>query len=668
MQCDGRTYARRLQYDAVLRQDRRSRRKDRILDRTRGSDRIGRESWGNGVALEILPEAEAVVSEYDATERHLDEWELEAALKKVFDAVPSDSLTMPQRRGAWADMEGLRFQRPMTDKRWPWGIYWGAVASGTTAGGTEVFFPDANFVADDILDHWKQRASQSRHPALRARFADLAWEIGRYRKTQARRTDARPGTMQIETDLPVSLAHAAIDSLLELVERGWLRDEFEGWQLLSRALELSLEVGDLPRAGRAKAALFAYKQRVALDALPSAWWHFDEIVWRHRKRLQLSDPEMAEVLGLLEQVVAAKSSRTEPARFDPHDVMAATQRLVRWTPQTDRERVQTLIRRGGNAFEDAAQSASALLAASWLEDLLPIYREAGLLQEAARVERNIAARASEAHGELKRIEVPIEIPREEFDAWVENTAGDTLSEGLRRIAARSLIKERSTKDGIRNMTRDAPLAATLPHSVLGPDGFTVATVGSVQNDIEGRALQHAADIFNWHAPWLNAALLRLRQKHSLDIELLVGAFEGSPLFPEFRLPLLREGLAAWLADDPVKAIHVLVPQVEAAVRELVSALGASVRRFKPEIRGFQVVGLNDLLRDKVMEQGVLGEIRFHLVALYADPRGINLRNIIAHGLGAADFVGPGSTGLANWVIHSLLLLGALRLAEAPRPN
>jgi len=618
-------------------------------------------------SIEIIPEIEAVLSEHDAIVGHLDEWELESALKKSLDARPGE-LTMPQRRYAWAEIEALRFQRPVTDTRSPWGIYWCALSSGTKPDGTEVFSPDVAQVDDDILEHWKHRAVQFRHPALKARFADLAWEIGRFRRTQSRDTAAASGTAQIEADLPVSLVHVAVDSLLEVVDREWLRDEAEGWQLLARVLELSFETDDQSRGDRGKAALFSFMHRKTQAGLPDAWWYFDEIAWRHRKNLHLTDEEAAQVIGLLERVVAEMSSTSDPAHFDPHDVLEATKRLVRWTPQGDRERVRELLRRGGKSLEEAAQGASALLAASWLEGLLATYREHGLLDDAARLERMISERASEAQGEMRRLEVPLEIPRKEFDAWVENTAGETLVEGIRRIAARCLIREQSTKDSIQSMTRDTPLLATLHSSIMGSDGFTVATVGSIEGDIDGRAVQHAANRFNWFAPWLNASLLRLREKHGIDIEDLVATFSERRLFPESRLPLLREGLTAWLANDPVKTVHVLVPQIEAAVRDLVAALGVSVRRFRPEIRGFQVVGLNELLRQTIWENGFLRDFRFHMTALYADPRGINLRNIVAHGLGAADFIGPGSVGLANWVMHSLFLLCTVQLVEGSRSS
>jgi lysyl-tRNA synthetase class 1 len=54
--------------------------------------------------------------------------------------------------------------------------------------------------------------------------------------------------------------------------------------------------------------------------------------------------------------------------------------------------------------------------------------------------------------------------------------------------------------------------------------------------------------------------------------------------------------------------------------------------------------------------GSLGpDLVLHLRALYADPRGYNWRNDLAHGLVAAEQFSP---GMLLWVVHSILLLGA----------
>jgi lysyl-tRNA synthetase class 1 len=54
-------------------------------------------------------------------------------------------------------------------------------------------------------------------------------------------------------------------------------------------------------------------------------------------------------------------------------------------------------------------------------------------------------------------------------------------------------------------------------------------------------------------------------------------------------------------------------------------------------------------------RGALGpELTLHFQTLYADPRGFNLRNKVAHGLLDADEI---DAGLASRVIHTLLIFG-----------
>ena len=212
------------------------------------------------------------------------------------------------------------------------------------------------------------------------------------------------------------------------------------------------------------------------------------------------------------------------------------------------------------------------------------------------------------------------------------------------------------------MAEKAPLVSMLTATVMGIDGFTEAKINSVQEDLDGRAIQHAADRFNWEAPFLYFVLNRAKEKHGFDLDKLVAFVNEAPFFAPAREALIREGLAAWLAEDPVKAIHVLVPQVEAACRDLLAALGAPVMRQDPNTGGFEVIGMGAALSHPGFRAGVHKDIRFHLRALYTDPRGINLRNHLAHGLTHVGLLGM---GVANWVVHSILLLAILRIKQRP---
>jgi lysyl-tRNA synthetase class 1 len=132
---------------------------------------------------------EAVLTADDPSIR-LDEGALATALIK---ARPQTSAITPEENtGAFAEVAAWKFSRPHANSdREPWGIYWGPMASGTLADGKPFHSPDIEEIDEDILRHWIARATNAKHPALRARYADLAWEIGRYLKAPtARRFNA----------------------------------------------------------------------------------------------------------------------------------------------------------------------------------------------------------------------------------------------------------------------------------------------------------------------------------------------------------------------------------------------------------------------------------------------------------------------------------------------
>ena len=117
--------------------------------------------------------------------------------------------------------------------------------------------------------------------------------------------------------------------------------------------------------------------------------------------------------------------------------------------------------------------------------------------------------------------------------------------------------------------------------------------------------------------------------------------------------MLREGIEAWFIEDHGKAIHLLVPQVEAALREWMSALGASPMEHDSRAGGFKVIGMGDVLRSKVFNDKVDPTLRHHFRALYTEAKGINLRNQLSHGIVRQEALHQGT---ANWVIHSLLAI------------
>jgi hypothetical protein len=357
----------------------------------------------------------------------------------------------------------------------------------------------------------------------------------------------------------------------------------------------------------------------------------------------------------LENALKNHSNFQNKENFDPHQATDAADRLARRLADEPDE-VRRVVCTAGKAFEEAAKQASAMLAVAWLEDLIPRYRNVGLTEDAIRVEKAIRERAEQMRAEMKTVSHSIEISKDKMDAWVEAITEGDLRATLARIALQCMTREDEIRKNLLDLVEDAPLSSMMSMVLTGPDGFTEAVVKSVEEDMEGRSIKQAADVLQWNQIFIHNAFAATRAKYGLDVDLLVEFLSEAPFFAVGREALLREGLSAWLAEDAVKAIHVLVPQVEATCRNLLAMLGASVRRHDPNYGGFRVIGMGEVVNHPRF--GVPKDIRFNLRALFCDPRGLNLRNHLAHGIAS---IGLFNVGLANWVVHSLLMLAVLRL-------
>ena len=131
------------------------------------------------------------------------------------------------------------------------------------------------------------------------------------------------------------------------------------------------------------------------------------------------------------------------------------------------------------------------------------------------------------------------------------------------------------------------------------------------------------------------------------------------------LTFLIEGTRAFYAGDLVKAVHVLVPQIESGLRSMIGQLGKPVTKAHSTVADVSVaLAMGDILNSAELKKALGPDLTLYFNALYADPRGINLRNRVAHGL-----IKPANIDhhLVRWLIHTLLVFGNWKeLAERRR--
>src|SRR5690606_11276383 len=103
------------------------------------------------------------------------------------------------------------------------------------------------------------------------------------------------------------------------------------------------------------------------------------------------------------------------------------------------------------------------------------------------------------------------------------------------------------------------------------------------------------------------------------------------------------------------SIHLLIPQFEEALRNLVEINGGNILTMKEDV--FHLKTFDHLLHDEILKKAFGEDIAFYFRVLFTDPRGWNLRNQVAHGLIDPKLLNQNT---AQRVLHALFCLGMIR--------
>ena len=191
------------------------------------------------------------------------------------------------------------------------------------------------------------------------------------------------------------------------------------------------------------------------------------------------------------------------------------------------------------------------------------------------------------------------------------------------------------------------------------EGRAVAAVGTAGTDLEGHIVRQLSQALSFTGLFIRMLIEKLVAEQRLTLETVTGFAYLSPLFDPARRPIIETGLRAYFDGQWLVAIHLLIPQIENAVRRLIELAGGATLK-KGRSGGMLLRNLDELLRDERTISLLTGDGAGHLQVLLTDPRGWNVRNNVCHGLTRTEDLGP---VIADRLLHALLLLGTVRVVS-----
>jgi hypothetical protein len=137
-----------------------------------------------------------------------------------------------------------------------WGTYFAPMMSGKKHDDTDFFAPDIRDLNGETVHHWEQRSTTCKNTVMRARYADLSWDL----------------KFVVVGEKPnPDYARTAIDSYVEAVNKKLYPMEIVGIQWLGRALDLSRSINDAARTKRIADVMFEFYDKVAQPQFMGTW-------------------------------------------------------------------------------------------------------------------------------------------------------------------------------------------------------------------------------------------------------------------------------------------------------------------------------------------------------------------------------------------------------------
>ena len=586
----------------------------------------------NSLRLRPPLAVEEAIAALDATNAPLTEHAVADAIRVAADDNPA-ATDMERLAGR---VEVIAFNLVgNSDRNSEWGTHFGPMMTGHNGDGKPWQFPDVSEVDGNTVSYWAGRSHAVAHPVIAARYADAAWDLARLAKEKP-----DPDNARFASDTYCASATPRFRS--ELHER---------LTAGGRALTLATQINDAKRIATARELLMALHSEAATQKA-GWWWIVPRRLFRD-KRSGITEGERAELVHSLEELVAHYGDFSDPEKFDPHHLEDAADLLqIHYQRHGTRDDVRRLTETVARGFENAAAIAGPLVASSFLQKAVSGFRAAGMKDESdrARILMQDAVRASGA--EMTAIGTEIKVSFDDMDKLMSQLIVDDPALTLALIAKYFLASRETLEKQLDELSGKAPLQFLMSLQIQ-QDDHVAATIGSLKEDLFGRLVHQTHQYFGFSEIWLVEALDRAIEKHDYGADYLTGWVNRHNLFDD--TTFLYDGLATWLKGDYAASLHLLVPQVEKAFRAVAASLGEPVTKAHPATKNASVaIGLGDILSNEKVSEALGPDLSLHFRALYSDPRGMNLRNRVAHGTYRAESLGP---HILRTVVHSLLVLG-----------
>ena len=499
-------------------------------------------------------------------------------------------------------------------------------------------FPSLSMITPEMIKYWINRSENAHHPVLVARYSGLVHE---YCKTI---TSEKPHH---------TITKKHISALLSIIEQDLYKVPVYAREKVKRAFKIALSMNDKSAITRCKDAIIALENKIAINDKPGLWGFSYDLLIEGSKSILIQSEEQS-IIDKLELRL------NDLIQVDSWGAECAAERLARYYHKVGKiDEVRRVLKNLETSYEKATQGVAVIQQVHYVEKLYRFYKQFFLNEEAEALLKKLRELSKEADKEMKSISAGIDVPKEKIDEYVQQILkGDNTEHIFFRIVIANTPKIKEAKEELEYISKIAPLPFLMSKNLLDKKGRKVATIGPLVEDPESHLVVQFSNTIRIGTIFLHFTFEEGAKQELFSTYEIMKFLRNSCIIEHDRFTVIQRGIEAYFKQEYLTAIHLIIPQFEEAIRNLVEMNGGSILVERDGI--FNLKTFDHLLGDEIIKEVFGEDMALYFRVLFTDKRGWNLRNSVAHGLLDTSHFNKQNT---DRVLHALLCLGMIRLVD-----
>lgn len=543
-----------------------------------------------------------------------------------------------QSMKALAEKIAFDFCEDYPDNESSWGTYYGPMIVIPKEDNKVHEYPSITMISKEIIEYWLDRAKITDNSLLKSRYLGLIWDLS-------------IEALGEKADYTVAIDY--VNALIDTVDSNLCKHTVDSVKKVTRAYKVASSINNIELIKRSIESAISLEDRIAEDSFPGLWgFCFDLFILEKCRYLSVeqSNKLLADLELRLDR--SLKNNSLTPWISEAAALPLATY----YRSKGEMEDVERVIKALGRKFEDSCDGLLSMQAAGLLHHVHEIYINFNMKDDAERIAKKILEYGQGVLDDMQVHTHSVKIEEVELEKFLNNLVSGELSNSLQRIAGCFIPRKNEVEQQVLDLVKSYPISYLFDKKIQSYDGNTIAIIGQPEKDLEGNIVHQLSQNMTIQSYFLRQSFNRLSAVYGDVNQELIDHIFNSPIFEETKREIILVGIQSYLNKDYISAIHLLIPQAEAAVRKLIELMGGSTSK-RNRLGGFQLKTFDELLRDENIEKCFDTDVSFYFRTLLTDQRGWNLRNDVCHGICPSTVF---NYAAADRIMHVILCLALVR--------